>query len=154
MVEISRNGASVVKDIGEAEFNARFDDCPVVQYNRNGNVHSVYKRILPIPSGFNAYQVFTYTWASANNKLNVDFEIYDSLADLESEQGKWKFCNYDDPDVGYPRDCGKTNAVWNTWFSMPGGRFNARGLTSGASFQLLDDNCPILKGNCKRFYSK
>ena len=25
-------------------------------------------------------------------------------------------CNYDDPDVGYPRDCG------GGWFSMPGGK--------------------------------
>ena len=151
-VEISSNGASVVTDIGEAEFNARFADCPVVQYNRNGNVNSVYKRISPIPSGFNAYKIFTYTWARANNQLNVDFEIYDSLADLKSGQGKWQYCDYDDPDVGYPRNCGKTNRVGNNWFSMPGGRFNARRLTSGASFRLLVDDCPIQKGNKKGIF--
>ena len=145
-VEISSNGASVVTDIGKAEFNARFADCPVVQYNRNGNVNSIYKRISPIPSGFNAYKIFTYTWASVYNKLNVDFEIYDTLADLKSGLGKWQFCNYDDPDIGYPRDCGKTSAVADHWFSMPGGRFNTRGLNSGASFEIVAEECPIQKG--------
>jgi len=28
---------------------------------------------------------------------------------------KWKFCNYDDPNVGFPRDCGKTGYVPFQW---------------------------------------
>ena len=28
---------------------------------------------------------------------------------------KWNYCNYDDPTVGFPRDCGKTKAVPYQW---------------------------------------
>jgi len=28
---------------------------------------------------------------------------------------KWNYCNYDDPTVGFPRDCGKTEAVPYEW---------------------------------------
>ena len=141
-VALSNNGASKLADIGEAAFNAKFAACPVIEYVRNGKTHSVYQRTSSVER-FNAYRAFTNTWSSSNNNLHVDFEIYDSVADLEVGRGKWNFCNYNDPDVGYPRDCGKTGWVANQWFSMPGGRFNARGLTKGASFKLFDaENCP------------
>ena len=34
--------------------------------------------------------------------------------------------HYNDPDVAFPRDCGKTRKTDSRWFSLPGGRFNAR----------------------------
>ncbi|CAL6335300.1 unnamed protein product [Bathycoccus prasinos] len=66
------------------------------------------------------------------------------LDELKSGSNKWPFCNYNDPDVGFPRDCGPNGAVGNTWFSLPGDRFNARGLSSGSSFELYDgSDCPV-----------
>jgi len=143
-VELSGNGAHAVTNVGEATFNAWFSQCPVVQYSRNGVVHSVYKRTSPIPAGFNAYAIFTHTWRNHNNNLGTDFQIYDNINDLRNNQGAWTFCNYNDPDVGYPRDCGKHGHVIWQWFSMPGWRFNAPHLSSGASFQIFTaQNCPV-----------
>ena len=124
------------EDIGETEFNDIFLQCPIVKYTRNGAVHSIYHRTTAIPSGFNAYSLFTHTWSDTNNVLGTDFEIYDTYDDLLGGTNKWTYCNYDDSDVGYPRDCGKSVSVGNTWFSMPDGEHSARGLTSGASFEL------------------
>ena len=52
--------------------------------------------------------------------------------------------HYNDPDVAFPRDCGKTRKTDNRWFSLPGGRFNARGLTAGAAFEIhTREHCPV-----------
>jgi len=142
-VELSSDALRVVTDIGELAFNDIFRNCPVVQYERNGAIHSIYKRISPIPEDFNAYQIFTDTWRDApSNKLDVDFEIFSSLDDLLNDENQWIFCNYNDPDVAYPRDCGPRGSVGNQWFSMPGGIFNARGVTNGLVFKLFN-RCPI-----------
>jgi len=142
-VELSSNALQVVTDIGEQAFNSKFKACPVVQYNRNGAIHSVYKRITPIPDNFNAYKIFTETWRNTpTNTMGTDFEIFSNVNDLLNDQNQWTYCNYNDPDVAYPRDCGRHGWVPNQWFSMPGGHFNARGITNGAGFTLFND-CPI-----------
>jgi len=143
-----RNAHDCREAAGTFKYNFEFytknkkDWRDVVEYVRNGKTHSVYHRTSSV-KGFNAYRAFTETWTSAKNKLQFDFEIYDSVADFSAGRDKWNFCNFNDKDVGYPRDCGKTYKTDNQWFSKPGGRFNARGLTSGASFKLFDaENCP------------
>jgi len=79
-----------------------------------------YKRITEIPSmeELDFLDLFTDNWfESANNTLNVDFELYSSLEDVEAGLNKWTFCNYDSPQVGFPRDCGPTSykaLQWNT----------------------------------------
>jgi len=143
-VELDHNGKGLLVDVGREEFNAAFSKCPVVQYTRNGNVHSIYKRVSAVPDGFDAYGLFTQTWRSVINMLHEDFEIYSNYADLWANQNEWQFCNYDDPDVGYPRDCGKHDKVDGKWFSLPGGKQNAPGLTNGASFEIHQScNCPV-----------
>jgi len=151
-VELSSNALQVVTDIGEQAFNSKFKACPVVQYNRNGAVHSVYKRITPIPANFNAYKIFTETWRNTpTNTMGTDFEIFSNVNDLLNDQNQWTFCNYNDPDVAYPRDCGRHGWVGGQWFTMPGGRFNAPGITNGAGFTLFNE-CPIdfaFWGDCR-----
>jgi hypothetical protein len=62
---------------------------------------------------------------------------------MENNQNAWTFCNYNDPDVGYPRDCGRNGWVSNNWFSMPGGRFNARGINGKTGFRVYKgSDCP------------
>ena len=142
-VALSDDGGQVTVDIGETAFNEAFQLCPLVKYVRNGADHAYYHRITDIPSNFDAYSLFTYTWKDTNNVLGTDFDLFDTLDDLRSSANKWQFCNYNDPDVGFPRDCGKETGVWNTWFSMPGDRFNARGLEGGASFEMWSGgDCP------------
>lgn len=129
-------------DVGADEFNEMFKKCPVVKYIRNSAVHSIYVRTTPI-GDINAYTLFTYLWASADNAIHTNFEIYSSEADARADTGKWNYCNYDDPDVGYPRDCGVTSKTNSRWFSMPGGRHQGPGLTSGASFEIYTGvDCP------------
>ena len=143
-VALNDDGSATTANIGEASFNQKFAECPVVKYVRNGVDYAYYARTSDIPSDFNAYSIFTYTWANTDNVLGTDFEIYSSLDELKSGSNKWPFCNYNDPDVGFPRDCGPNGAVGNTWFSLPGDRFNARGLSSGSSFELYDgSDCPV-----------
>ena len=145
-VALNDNGSATTADIGEASFNEKFAACPVVKYVRNGVDYAFYTRTSDIPSDFNAYSIFTYTWANSDNVLGTDFEIYSSLDDLKSGSNKWSFCNYNDPDVGFPRDCGPNGYIANTWFSFPGGKYNARGLTSGSGFELWDgSDCPVTK---------
>ena len=55
------------------------------------------------------------TWSSSNNVLNVDFELYSTLEDLENGDNRWTYCNYDDGGVGFPRDCGPTGHVPGQW---------------------------------------
>ena len=136
-IKLSGSGDAVVTNIGRDNFNYMFKANPVVQYTRNGKVHSVYKRISEVPDGFDAYSIFTYTWSSTYNELNVDFEIYCNIHASEVEENKWAYCNYNELNVGYPRDCGKSGAVFNTWFSLPNGTYSAPGLTNGSSFQLF-----------------
>jgi hypothetical protein len=132
-------------NLDEAQFNAKFEACPIVRYIRNGNEHAVYKRIgLSDIASINAYNLFTGTWSSLGNLINVDFELYSGIEDMRNGNNKWTFCNYDDPDIGFPRDCGPNGYIPSAWFSMPGGRTNSAGLVDGAKFQLYDgDRCPV-----------
>jgi hypothetical protein len=135
-VALDSDGQHVLTDIGDVAFNEAFMACPIVRYTRNGEVLAVYKRIAPYPSTFDAYSVFTTTWISTHNLLHTDFEFYSSYENLKDDTEKWEFCNYDDTDVGFPRDCDRYAYVPFRWFSLPGGRFDARRLTSGASFSI------------------
>jgi len=158
-VSLAGDGTTVTTDIGQTQFNELFNACPVVKYIRNGGVHSVYVR----RSGraeVDAFSLFTYRWASSNNVLGTDFDIYSSDANAWTRTGAWTFCNYDDPDVGYPRDCGAAGHVANQWFTMPsvgqhdassgGGaqRFDIRNINSGASFEIYTgSDCPVATYN-------
>ena len=141
---LSSDASSVVKDVGQTEFNRLFAACPVVQYTRNAAVYSVYARKSAIPANFDAYTLFTYLWASADNQIGTDFLLYDNVDDARFGTGAWTSCNYDDPDVGFPRDCGKNGYVGSAWFSLPGGAVgNMRGINSGSGFAIYTgDNCP------------
>lgn len=49
--------------------------------------------------------------------MYIDFVLYDNISDAKSDVNAWKFCNYDDSGVGFPRDCGKQKAVGGKWIS-------------------------------------
>ena len=142
-MELSARGTSIVQN-NATLFNKMFSKCPVVQYTRNRKVYSLYKRISPIPSGFDAHHIFAETWSSANNLLHTDFEMYSSLTDLKANKNPWQCCNYNDPGVGYPRDCGPIHCVGYKWFTLPGTHHRIVGLTAGTRFQLFSESdCPI-----------
>ncbi|SVD51751.1 uncharacterized protein METZ01_LOCUS404605, partial [marine metagenome] len=57
------------------------------------------------------------TWDD-NNNLHTDFELYSTMEDLEAETNKWSSCNYNDPGIGFPRDCGPNGVVGGQWNSL------------------------------------
>ena len=61
--------------------------------------------------------MITY-WSSKSNTIHKDFDIYSSLDDAKNDKNPWKFCNYDDKGVGFPRDCGPTKLVGNNWIIL------------------------------------
>ena len=78
----------------------------------------VYARKSPTTDSFNAYQNFLITWRSAKNTLNQDFELYSSLNSFESGLPRWTYCNYDDNEIGFPRDCGPSSKIDHQWTSL------------------------------------
>ena len=139
------SASSMIANIGREAFNEAFRQCPIVRYIRNGKVMVIYQRTRSIPEDFDAFAIFTDTWRDKPaNRLNHDFVLYDDHYALLRGEQPWTFCNYNDPDVAFPRDCGKTRSVGNRWFSMPGGRFNARGVSQGITFEVHTAKyCPV-----------
>ena len=140
---VVRVSSGQLSTIGKDEFNSRFRICPVVRYEwKIGQIHSVYVRTSPVPDAMDPYDYFTQTWRSTNNVLGTDFELYDSLVDVRANQRQWRYCNYDDSGVGYPRDCGKTGAVGVQWFAMPGSRVWSYTSKSGSFALFTGARCP------------
>ena len=115
-----RNASGQV-DVGEAATNALFRGSAVFRRlcaSCAGTHQAIYyKRITPVPAGFSVYQNMKTTWASSSNLLNVDFQLYSTYVSLLSESYYWQFCNYDDPGVGFPRDCSPNGRVGSQWNS-------------------------------------
>jgi len=111
------------RDVGAKQFNAAFHRSPTHVIKRvcatcKKEYRVVYYKRLTLPGIFNPYTYMKDSWSDKNNELNKDFALYSSLFDLERDQNRWKYCNFNDPGVGFPRDCGKTQAVhgqWSTW---------------------------------------
>jgi hypothetical protein len=108
-------------DIGKAAFDAKFNNGPHVilrkRFDNNQWEQIYYKRISTIPSGFSMYDTLLKVWASANNNMGTDFNLYSTLSDLQNDTNRFQFCNYDDfgSSVGAFRDCGKNSYVPWTW---------------------------------------
>ena len=68
--------------------------------------------------------LFLLNWFSKGNKINVDFELYSNYNDAKKRRNKWRFCNYDDPGVGFPRDCGPNGYKAYQWHSVNGRHAN------------------------------
>jgi len=87
-----------------------------------------YYRTTPIPEDFSIYKMMKETWGSKNNELNKDFLLFNKYQDLIKTKNKWLFCNYDDPGLAFPRDCGITGMgvpwQWNSPYY--GGQENYR----------------------------
>lgn len=67
-------------------------------------------------------QLFLENWFTTNNGgsniLNTDFELYSSYDDAIRGVNPWTFCNYNDPGIGFPRDCGPNGHVASQWNSL------------------------------------
>eukprot|EP00541_Cyclophora_tenuis_P003067 CAMPEP_0116564714 /NCGR_PEP_ID=MMETSP0397-20121206/13478_1 /TAXON_ID=216820 /ORGANISM="Cyclophora tenuis, Strain ECT3854" /LENGTH=486 /DNA_ID=CAMNT_0004091371 /DNA_START=1 /DNA_END=1461 /DNA_ORIENTATION=- len=88
--------------------------------------HIYYVRLtdLPSPTDQDFLDLFLNNWFDEpNNLLGTDFLLYSTYADALAGTNPWTFCNYDDPTVGFPRDCGpdgRVNCQWNSHVRDPG----------------------------------
>jgi hypothetical protein len=86
-----------------------------------------YKRLTPVPDELNLVATLASDWTEVNNTLGTHFNIYESLNDALTGQHAWQYSNYDDPGVGFPRDCGptagsKSSYQWNSLVDRGGGK--------------------------------
>merc|ERR1712185_860659 len=121
------NGAYGNYDVGAAKFNDVFrksGDFVIKRIcsNCRSDYKEVYYRRYTSPTAFAPYDYMKMNWFSRNNVLNKDFGIFSSYADAIAKRNPWRFCNYNDPGVGFPRDCGKTGSVAHQWNAFPGSR--------------------------------
>lgn len=69
----------------------------------------VYKRLTSCEN-VDMYALFHTDWFDPSrgikNKFNVDFELYSSIEEAKTGKNRWTFCNFNDPGIGFPRDCG------------------------------------------------
>ena len=97
-----------------------------------------YRRLTTMPDDFDLLDTLMNNWFDTNNRLDVDFALYSSYMDAYYDQNRWTFCNYNDPGIGFPRDCGPKGRVNNNWNSYyrGGGRANHHAflLPSNSSF--------------------
>ena len=74
-----------------------------------------YRRFTPMPASFDLYNNLMDDWFNTDNVLDVDFGLYSIYMDAIHDWDRWTFCNYNDPTVGFPRDCGPEGYVANNW---------------------------------------
>lgn len=143
-VELSPSGGLVAKAISESTFQSFFDTCPVVRYVIGRSIHSVYVRISRF-ADVDPYKLFTYMWSDVDGThvLGKDFLIYDTLEDLRRGEGAWSYCNYNEPGIGYPRQCGRVGMEINRSFAMPSFREGSLWLEEGARLEVYTgSSCP------------
>jgi hypothetical protein len=126
-VKLLSNGAYGAFDVGAAKFNDVFKksgDFVIkrVCSNCNSAYRETYYRRYTSPTAFAPYDYMKMNWFSRNNVLNTDFGIFSSYDDAMARRNPWRFCNYDDPGVGFPRDCGPTGYVAHQWNAFTGSR--------------------------------
>jgi hypothetical protein len=115
--------------VRDTEFRALFANSPNKIIYRHCETcleqhqHVFYRRLTPVPApaSLNFLDLFLSNWFSKNNTLGVDFDLYSSYADALAQTNKWLYCNYDDPNVGFPRDCGRTAHTPCQWNSFTKG---------------------------------
>ena len=65
--------------------------------------------------------LFLQDWFSSPeggaNVMGTDFELFSSIEDAMSGDNPWTECNFDDPGVGFPRDCGPDGLLGGQWNS-------------------------------------
>lgn len=116
----------------ESIFNRNVANLPVPYYitrigwhGYKGDYESVVYKRKTSSAGINMWKLFTTDWFdetnNIKNKFHVDFDIYSSVENAKDGIGAWKFCNFNDPGIGFPRDCGINKAAGGQWMSQSRG---------------------------------
>merc|ERR1711988_1342157 len=125
-------------DLGAGRFNQLFQRSKThIIMRKCADCHQDYKtmyyRRYTRKTNFPVYDYMKQNWKSHHNVINRDFGIFSSYSDALHKRNPWKFCNYNGPGIGFPRDCGKRGGVghqWNSW--SRGGKAVAYYIDAGA----------------------
>jgi hypothetical protein len=80
-----------------------------------------------LPREVNLFDILKNNWFDRfGNTFNDDFKLYSTYSDAVADSGAWAFCNFNDPGVGFPRDCGPIRLVGGQWNSFVSGRGRKR----------------------------
>eukprot|EP00607_Mallomonas_marina_P005347 CAMPEP_0182438036 /NCGR_PEP_ID=MMETSP1167-20130531/85462_1 /TAXON_ID=2988 /ORGANISM="Mallomonas Sp, Strain CCMP3275" /LENGTH=175 /DNA_ID=CAMNT_0024631187 /DNA_START=76 /DNA_END=600 /DNA_ORIENTATION=+ len=85
----------------------------VIRYEISGVIYNYYKRLIPFE--FDLYSNLAETWSSIHNIRGSNFRMHSTYSDVLNNRNPWLFCNYNDPGVGYPRDCGTVGVQGDRW---------------------------------------
>merc|ERR1711879_222616 len=112
--------------IGDTAFRALIESSPnkiiyrKCLYCHNTHRDIYYKRLTDLPeeSEVDFLDLFMNNWSDTpSNVMGDDFKLFSSYEDALADVGNWTFCNYNDPRIGFPRDCGPTGSRGNQWNS-------------------------------------
>ena len=113
--------------MSEADFNAIWKRSPnqilrwecvdcsgtskIARGNENGNVYMRrYDTDNDLP--FDMLELILQNWSqNPKNTLGTDFDLFSNYNDAVDQKNAWTFCNYDDTNIGFPRDCGPAGFV-------------------------------------------
>tara|TARA_B100001093_G_C26803705_1_gene1004548 strand:- start:40 stop:1971 length:1932 start_codon:yes stop_codon:yes gene_type:complete len=115
----------------------------------------VYKRLTPIKEsqsdpGLDMWRLFTQDWFDSSkyfngrpikNTMGTDFKLFSSMDDAINDNAEWTFCNFNDPGIGIPRDCGPNGPKGWQWITLTRAPYkNTRGYGwSDWSFSLVKE---------------
>lgn len=100
------------------ECDATHKDIYYRRYDTNG-----------LPPNLDLLHILKNYWHDIDgNKFHTDFELYSTYEDALTNTNPWLACNFNDRNVGFPRDCGPLNRVHNQWnaFEPVDGRHHGR----------------------------
>ena len=71
-----------------------------------------------IPKELQFLDLFLDNWFDTSNVRGVDFNLFSTYEDAEDDANPWIYCNYNDRNIGFPRDCGPTGGKGGQWNSI------------------------------------
>jgi len=93
--------------------------CSTCWYTSHRNIYYLRNSTSPFPAEF--LELLMNNWVNTSNVLNVDFQLFSSYSDALSNLNPWQFCDYNNPNYGFPLDCGPTGSTGGMWNSyVPG----------------------------------
>jgi len=79
----------------------------------------IYKRLTTLPDDIDFHHLFTDTWSDHPGNVNLlDFTLHSSMDDALQDKNPWSYCNYNNNEIGFPRECGPYGWVGSQWNSV------------------------------------
>ena len=81
-----------------------------------------YRRLTPVPATLNLLDLFLDNWSvEGNNVFGKDFKLFSNYQNALDLKGNWTYCQYSQPGIGFPNDCGPSTSVGSQWNSLSNG---------------------------------